>query len=95
MLVRAARMDQVRSSRQWRPFVSPPVGADGAICWMGVLDVMIGVPQLGHMQPRRIVFVIFDGFQSLDLAGPYEVFQHAGRLTGSYECEIVAPAAEL
>jgi transcriptional regulator GlxA family with amidase domain len=43
--------------------------------------------------PRRIVFVIFDGFQSLDLTGPYEVFQHAGRLTGGYQCEIVAPAA--
>ena len=54
---------------------------------------MIGVPQLGHMEPRRIVFVIFDGFQSLDLAGPYEVFQHAGRLTSGYKCEIVAPAA--
>jgi transcriptional regulator GlxA family with amidase domain len=43
--------------------------------------------------PRRIVFVIFHGFQSLDLAGPYEVFQHASRLTGGYRCEIVAPAA--
>jgi transcriptional regulator GlxA family with amidase domain len=42
--------------------------------------------------PRRIVFVIFDGFQSLDLTGPYEVFQHAGRLTGDYQCAIVAPA---
>jgi len=43
--------------------------------------------------PRRIVFVIFDGFQSLDLAGPYEVFQHAAQLTGGYRCEIVASAA--
>jgi transcriptional regulator GlxA family with amidase domain len=43
--------------------------------------------------PRRIVFVIFDGFQSLDLTGPYEVFQHAARLTSRYQCEIVAPAA--
>ena len=47
------------------------------------------------MTPRRIVFLIFDGFQSLDLAGPYEVFQHAARLTGGYQCEIVAPAARL
>src|SRR5215475_11851439 len=46
-----------------------------------------------HVTPRRIVFVIFDGFQSLDLAGPFEVFQHAARLTGEYQCEIVAPAA--
>ncbi len=47
------------------------------------------------MTPRRIVFVIFDGFQSLDLTGPYEVFQCAGRLTGGYQCETVAPAAGL
>lgn len=45
------------------------------------------------MTPRRIVFVIFDGFQSLDLTGPYEVFQHVARLTGGYRCEIVAPSA--
>ena len=45
------------------------------------------------MTPRRTVFVIFDGFQSLDLTGPYEVFQHAARLTAGYQCEIVAPAA--
>ena len=37
--------------------------------------------------------MIFDGFQSLDLAGPYEVCQHASRLAGGYVCEIVAPAA--
>jgi transcriptional regulator GlxA family with amidase domain len=49
--------------------------------------------QGGEVTPRRIVFVIFDGFQSLDLAGPYEVFQQASRLTGGYQCEIVAPAA--
>jgi transcriptional regulator GlxA family with amidase domain len=45
--------------------------------------------------PRRIVFVIFEGFESLDLAGPYEVFQNASGLTGAYRCEIVAPAAGL
>ena len=45
------------------------------------------------MTPRRTVFVIFDGFQSLDLTGPYEVFQHAARLTAAYQCQIVAPAA--
>jgi transcriptional regulator GlxA family with amidase domain len=43
-------------------------------------------------QPR-IVFVIFEGFQALDLVGPYEVFQNASGLTGWYRCEIVAPAA--
>ncbi len=45
------------------------------------------------MAPRRIVFVIFEGFQSLDLVGPYEVFQNASGLTGGYRCEIVAPTA--
>jgi transcriptional regulator GlxA family with amidase domain len=43
------------------------------------------------VQQRRVVFVIFEGFQSLDLAGPYEVFQRAGELSGGYRCEIVAP----
>jgi transcriptional regulator GlxA family with amidase domain len=42
------------------------------------------------MAPRRITFVIFDGFQSLDLAGPLEVFQQAGRPGGHYACEVVA-----
>jgi transcriptional regulator GlxA family with amidase domain len=41
---------------------------------------------------RRIVFVIFDGFQTLDLVGPHDVFQHAARLTDGYRCEVVAPA---
>ena len=45
------------------------------------------------MTARRIVFVIFEGFESLDLAGPYEVFQSASGLTGGYRCEIVAPVA--
>jgi transcriptional regulator GlxA family with amidase domain len=42
---------------------------------------------------RRIVFVIFDGFQPLDLVGPHEVFQCAGRMSGGYACEVVASAA--
>ncbi|PZG24520.1 AraC family transcriptional regulator [Spongiactinospora gelatinilytica] len=41
------------------------------------------------MQSHRIAFVIFEGFQSLDLVGPHEVFQQAG----GYDCTIVAPAA--
>ncbi|NDZ77845.1 helix-turn-helix domain-containing protein [Streptomyces sp. SID10853] len=43
------------------------------------------------MEQRRTVFVIFEGFQSLDLSGPYEVFHHAGRLTGGYSCLVTAP----
>lgn len=47
------------------------------------------------MQQRRIVFVIFDGFQSLDLVGPHEVFQYAGTLSGGYDCQVLAPTAGL
>ena len=42
------------------------------------------------MHQRRIVFVIFDRFQSLDLTGPLEVFSCAGRVSGGYRCQIVA-----
>jgi transcriptional regulator GlxA family with amidase domain len=44
---------------------------------------------------RRIVFVIFEGFQPLDLVGPHEVFQHAAALAGTYDCEVVARRAGL
>jgi transcriptional regulator GlxA family with amidase domain len=44
---------------------------------------------------RRIAFVIFEGFQSLDLVGPREVFEQASALTGAYRCEVVAPRAGL
>ncbi|NVI86701.1 GlxA family transcriptional regulator [Actinomadura sp. BRA 177] len=37
----------------------------------------------------RVAFVIYDGFQALDLTGPHEVFQHTGR----YECLLVGPEA--
>src|SRR5213083_737132 len=48
--------------------------------------------QSGGVKQRRIVFVIFEGFQPLDLFGPYEAFQHAIRLTGGgYSCQITAP----
>ncbi len=42
------------------------------------------------MTDRRIVFVVFDGFQPLDLTGPHEVFRGAG---DAYACEVVAPRA--
>ncbi|MBW8483096.1 GlxA family transcriptional regulator [Actinomadura parmotrematis] len=38
---------------------------------------------------QRVAFVVYDGFHSLDLTGPYEVFQTSGR----YDCRVVAPAA--
>ena len=47
------------------------------------------------MDRLRIAFVIFEGFQPLDLVGPHEVFQNASALTGYYACEVVAPRAGL
>lgn len=43
---------------------------------------------------RRIVFVVFDGFQLLDLAGPADVFATATLLAraGGYRIEVAAPA---
>ncbi|WP_433158595.1 GlxA family transcriptional regulator [Kribbella sp. CA-247076] len=43
---------------------------------------------LGRMKARDVTFVIFDGYQSLDLTGPYEVLRRPG-----YNCRIVAPSA--
>jgi transcriptional regulator GlxA family with amidase domain len=40
------------------------------------------------MEPGAVTFVIFDGYQTLDLAGPYEVFGKAG-----YDLLTVAPTA--
>jgi transcriptional regulator GlxA family with amidase domain len=52
------------------------------------------------MAPKRVVFVVFPGIQSLDLAGPFEVFntanvvlEHAGRPL-AYEASIAARTAE-
>ena len=47
------------------------------------------------MEQRRIVFVIFDGFQPLDMVGPHEVFSYAAGLGGGYVCEVVATRAGL
>jgi transcriptional regulator GlxA family with amidase domain len=44
---------------------------------------------------RRTVFVIFDGFQPLDMVGPHEVFSCAAGLGGAYVCEVVAARAGL
>ncbi|HUD35391.1 MAG TPA: helix-turn-helix domain-containing protein [Streptosporangiaceae bacterium] len=47
------------------------------------------------MQRHRIVFVIYDGFQVLDLTGPHEVFHHARTATTGYDCLVVGPRAGL
>jgi transcriptional regulator GlxA family with amidase domain len=45
------------------------------------------------VEQRRIVFVVFEGFQPLDLAGPHEVFAYAGWLAGGYQCQVLAATA--
>jgi transcriptional regulator GlxA family with amidase domain len=47
------------------------------------------------MTSRRIVFLIFDGLQLLDLVGPHEVFSQAVVLSpdAGYVCQVVARAA--
>jgi transcriptional regulator GlxA family with amidase domain len=44
---------------------------------------------------RRIVILAFEGAQTLDVTGPYEVFSSADRIAGggAYSVEIVAPSA--
>jgi transcriptional regulator GlxA family with amidase domain len=44
---------------------------------------------------RRVVIVAFPGLQTLDVTGPYEVFETAGRIAGDpYLVEIVATGRE-
>jgi transcriptional regulator GlxA family with amidase domain len=51
------------------------------------------------MQPRSVVFVAFDGVQSLDLCGPFEVFAASGAITqragepAPYTLTVAAPRA--
>jgi transcriptional regulator GlxA family with amidase domain len=44
--------------------------------------------------PRRIAFLLFDGFQILDAAGPLAAFEIAGRYCeGAYRLDVIAAAA--
>ncbi|MGC0420590.1 GlxA family transcriptional regulator [Embleya sp. AB8] len=42
---------------------------------------------------RRVVFVVFEGFQAVDLVGPHAVFHYAQQTVGGYDCQVVAPNA--
>jgi hypothetical protein len=59
------------------------------------LTPLSGAQQGRGVEQRRTVFVIFDGFQPLDMVGPHEVFSHAAGLGGGYVCEVVAAQAGL
>ncbi|GLF92670.1 GlxA family transcriptional regulator [Streptomyces yaizuensis] len=41
--------------------------------------------------PRRVVFVVFDGVTMLDVTGPCEVLDQAGRLARPYDLVLVSP----
>ncbi|MFJ9696288.1 GlxA family transcriptional regulator [Kitasatospora sp. NPDC101183] len=45
------------------------------------------------MAMRRVVFVVFEGFQAVDLVGPHSVFHYAQQTAGGYDCRVVAPRA--
>ncbi|MGW0880113.1 GlxA family transcriptional regulator [Streptomyces sp. NPDC002671] len=42
---------------------------------------------------RRVVFVVYEGFQAVDLVGPHSVFHYAQQAVGGYDCQVVAPQA--
>jgi transcriptional regulator GlxA family with amidase domain len=57
---------------------------------------MVVAPHHQRMDQRRVVFVLFEGVQSLDVTGPFEVFaggnawqRQAGRAS-AYELRLVA-----
>jgi transcriptional regulator GlxA family with amidase domain len=85
----------IRTPARWDRL--PPDGgastttADGRICNVRVVAATRGDGHDEDMQ-RRIVHVVFDGFQLLDLAGPADVFAAATLLarTGGYRIEVVA-----
>ena len=68
---------------------------DGCVWIGGVLGIADGggIPDDGRM--RRIVILTFPGAQSLDVAGPLEVFMATERTSGTqrYTTEVVAPVA--
>jgi transcriptional regulator GlxA family with amidase domain len=58
--------------------------------------VVAATARSGHDGPvRRIVILAFEGVQTLDVTGPFEVFGAAARLArDEYSVEVVAPTAE-
>lgn len=50
-----------------------------------------GKPSRRQALPRRIAFLLFDGFQILDAAGPLAAFEIAGRYCeGAYRLDVIA-----
>lgn len=57
----------------------------GVICGLYVVDAKLRVSNHGYMPPGSVTLVVFNRFDTLDLAGPFEVFGAAG-----YDLRIVA-----
>ena len=74
---------------------APPAQGAGGIGGDRVVDASPSGVHAGAVRPSPTVFLIFPGFQSLDLAGPYEVFAMANAVLGrcGYALEVVAATA--
>ncbi|KAG1253971.1 hypothetical protein G6F65_017229 [Rhizopus arrhizus] len=51
-------------------------------------------PQMAENAPQRVLFVLFDGFQPLDLAGPWQAFSSANEEAGKALYQLTTIAAE-
>jgi transcriptional regulator GlxA family with amidase domain len=80
----------VRSVRRGRPRRATHEWRHGAISGVDGVDDAVAAAHADAVEPGSVTLVIFDGFQALDLAGPYDVFAEA-----RYECQVVAPRAGL
>jgi transcriptional regulator GlxA family with amidase domain len=59
--------------------------ADGRICGKYVIDAIPDRVHDDRMESRTVVIVAYPGVQSLDVAGPFEVFAGAGRAAAHHD----------
>ena len=52
------------------------------------------VPIIAPIAPKRVVFVLYDGFQPLDLAGPWQAFSSANEEAEAALYQLGTVAAE-
>ena len=69
------------------------------MCGTQVIDDIAGEVHHGRVDRRTVVIVAYPGVQSLDVAGPFEVFAGAGlaaaavgTAASSYDVRLVSPA---
>src|SRR2546423_7720027 len=88
---RYPRFRRLATPHAWRGKQTTQTVDGGRICPQLVIAAIDGSD---HDVPvRRIVILAFEGAQTLDVTGPFEVFSIANRLSrgGEYAVEIVAP----